>query len=88
MASFDELVKSVVESLRAATPRDTVELGVIHGFCIDAAHKNASMVTFLSSVGGLEALSAQLSRLPDQIEAVDIDGSMWQFVPKAEPHPS
>jgi hypothetical protein len=88
MASFDALVKSVVESLSAATPRDTVELGVIHGFCIDAAHPNVSMVDFLSSVGGLEALSAQLSRLPEHIEAVDIDGSLRKFVPKAEPPPS
>ncbi|MBW9089718.1 hypothetical protein JNB91_18010 [Rhizobium wenxiniae] len=85
MERFEELVKAVIVSMREITPRETVELGVIHGFCIDAAETEApDLITFLSSVAGLEAVTAQLGRLPEYLTAVAVDGATWQFVPKAE----
>lgn len=82
MERFEELVKAVVVNMREITPRDTVELGVIHGFCIDAAASDApDLITFMSSVAGLEAITAQLARLPEYLTAVAVDGATWQFVP-------
>ena len=81
MASFEQLVTAVVSTLRELTPREDVELGVIHGFCLDAAQQKApNLISFLSSVEGLQALSAQLSRLPDFLEPVGVDGATWHFV--------
>jgi hypothetical protein len=79
--TFGGLVLEVVVALREVSPRSTVELGVIHGFCVDAAHANApALVNFLSSVEGLQALSAELSRMSEKITAVGIDGAEWRFV--------
>jgi len=82
MERFEELVKAVVVNMLEITPRQTVELGVIHGFCIDAAETEApDLIAFLSSVAGLEAITAQLSRLPQYLTATAVDGATWQFVP-------
>lgn len=86
MANFEQLVTSVVATLREVTPRDSVELGVIHGFCLDAAEEKApNLITFLSRVEGLQALSAQLSRLPDFLQPVGVEGATWLFVQKSTP---
>lgn len=81
IATFQVLVHDVVAGLRDLSPRSTVELGVIHGFCVDAARERApTLVAFLSSVDGLEALSAELSRMPEILSTVGVDGAEWQFV--------
>jgi hypothetical protein len=81
--TFQELVDGVVCGLRDLSPRSTVELGIIHGFCVDAAKDNApTLVSFLSSVDGLQALSAALARMPETVTAVGVDGATWRFVDK------
>lgn len=81
--TFQELVDGVVCELRDLSPRSTVELGVIHGFCVDAAKDNApTLVSFLSSVDGLQALSAELSKMPEILTAVGVDGATWRFADK------
>jgi hypothetical protein len=63
-----EFVSSVVEDLRRMTPRETIEFGVLHGFCLDEAQRRKHMlIEFLTSAGGLAALSAALSQMPDQL---------------------
>ncbi len=80
-SDFTQFVTEVVITAREITPRKSVELGVIHGFCTEVAHKRAShMLEFLASVNGLTALSLELSRMPDLITAEDVNGSMWAFV--------
>jgi hypothetical protein len=84
MAGFEQLFTSVVADLRKITPREHVELGVIHGFCLDAAHSKApNLIAFLSSIEGLDALAALLSRLPHFVQPVGIQGATWQFVESA-----
>jgi hypothetical protein len=81
--NLQDLIGDVIVSLRDLSPRPTVELGVIHGFCVDAARQYApTLVTFLSSVDGLHALSAELSKMPDTVIAVGVDGAEWRFVEK------
>lgn len=81
MTSFEELVQGAVRGLRDLTLRETVELGVLHGFCVDVARENQpDLFLVLSSIDGLAAFSAHLSRMPDVIEPIDCDGSRWRFV--------
>ncbi len=81
MSSFEVVVETVVAALRDITPRETVELGVLHGFCVDAAREAyPHLVMFLSSVEGLNAFTAHLYRLTAVIEAVDVTGSTWRFL--------
>jgi hypothetical protein len=80
-----EFVAAVVLTARDFTPRDTVELGVIHGLCLDAANDHAPhMLRFLASVDGLEALASVLNQMPQIIVAVDVSGASWQFVREPE----
>jgi hypothetical protein len=82
---FSAFVLAVVAATRDFTPRDTVELGVLHGFCLDAAKDHAPhMLRFLASVDGLEALASALGQLPHIIVAVDVKGASWQFVREQE----
>jgi hypothetical protein len=81
MDQLEDLVETVIAGLRDLTPRQVVELGVLHGFCVDAARtNNPNLVLFLSSTQGLEAFCAHLSRMPHLLEVVDPDGSRWRFV--------
>lgn len=80
-SDFTQFVVEVVITAREITPRRSVELGTIHGFCTEVAHKRAShLLEFLASVNGLAALSAALSQMPDLVIAKDVSGSMWTFV--------
>lgn len=81
---FRRIGEAIVAAVRDATPRQTVGLGVLHGFCLDAAQTDGSrFVDFLSHVDGLTALSAQLSRMRELIQPIDIGEAQWRFV-KAE----
>lgn len=78
---FDELVKNVVISLREITPREEVELGVVHGFCVDYAQQNAPhLLGFLSHVDGLDALAAELSRMVEILQPAAVSASRWRFL--------
>jgi hypothetical protein len=80
-ASFTDFVQQVVNDARAITPRPTVELGILHSFCLDAAQaRRPQLVDFLTSPGGLAALSAALAQLPDLVRQADVDGARWEFV--------
>lgn len=81
MTSMAQFVERLLCELRAMSSRDTVELGVLHGFAVDAAQAYyPKLATFLSSVDGLQAFCAELHRLPELIEPINIDGSDWRFV--------
>jgi len=79
--NFTEFVIAVVTSARDFTPRETVELGIIHGLCVDAAADHAPhLVEFLGTVQGLDALSGVLSQIHDVLVPADVAGSSWIFV--------
>lgn len=84
MTAPDELVALVTKvttTARDFTPRRSVELGVLHGLCLDAARKHEPhLVEFVASVPGLIAISGILSQLPHIIASNDPDGAMWSFV--------
>lgn len=81
MTSLEQFIERLIIGLRDISPRDTVELGVLHGFAVDAAQSNTpKLAAFLSSMGGLEAFCAELHRLPEIIQPVSIGGSEWRFV--------
>jgi hypothetical protein len=70
----------VINFVLGATRRETVELGVIHGFCIDfAEHLAPNMIEPLSSIEGLRALVAALERRPHITIPVDGDIARWGF---------
>lgn len=76
-----DLVTRVVLAARDFTPRQTIELGFIHGLCLDAARKNSPHLTeFLASVKGLVAITAILTQLPHIVTSNDPKGSIWTFV--------
>jgi hypothetical protein len=78
---INALVTKVMIAARDFTPRDAVELGVIHGLCVDAARKGAPHLTeFLASVSGLVAITGVLSQLPHIVVANDPNGAVWTFV--------
>ncbi|AYD05108.1 hypothetical protein [Neorhizobium sp. NCHU2750] len=86
MTLLEQFIEHLILGLREISPRDTVELGVLHGFAVDAAQMEApKLATFLSSVDGLQAFCAELHRLPEMIQPVDIDGSEWRFIRAAVP---
>lgn len=86
MTVLEQFIKHLIISLREISPRDTVELGVLHGFAVDAAQDQApKLAIFLSSVDGLQAFCAELHRLPNVIQPLNIDGSEWRFVREAVP---
>ncbi len=76
-----DLVTKIITTARDSTSRETVELGVIHGLCVDAARKSAPhMIEFLSSVRGLVAITVTLSQLPHIVTVNDPKDSTWTFV--------
>lgn len=81
--SFIEFVEEVVAEVRDITPRSSVELGILHGFCLDAAQqRRPKLVDFLTSPAGLSALSAALGQMSDKVLQADVDGSTREFVRK------
>ncbi|TWF47534.1 hypothetical protein [Neorhizobium alkalisoli] len=81
MTSPEQFIERVITGLRDISPRDTVELGVLHGFAVDAAQSDTpKLAAFLSSLDGLEAFCAEQHRLPEIIQPVSVDGSEWRFV--------
>jgi hypothetical protein len=78
---FDHLVGSVLSMVRDATPRKTIEFGVIHGFCREFAEDLApELVDILNRVEGLESLVPALERRPDLVVAASEEKSLWYFV--------
>jgi hypothetical protein len=78
-----ELVTSVISAARDFTPRDTVELGFIHGLCLDAAHTHQpDLLEFLASPRGLAAVSLVMSQRPEIVKSDDPQGAVWTFVRK------
>lgn len=79
--SFDQLVGTVLAEARALTPRDTIELGVIHGFCRDFAEKQApGYIDLLSRVESLQALVPALERHPALVLPATPEKALWNFV--------
>lgn len=79
--SFDQLVGTVLPEARALTPRDTLELGVIHGFCRDFAERQApGYIDLLSRVESLQALVPALERHPALVLAATPEKALWNFV--------
>jgi hypothetical protein len=79
--AFHTLVLRVTTAMRDFTPRQSVELGVIHGMCVEAARQHEpQLVDFLNSVNGLTALSAALSQLPHVVVTADVNSGQWTFV--------
>ena len=82
--TFIDFVSSVIDDIRDLTPRDTIELGVIHGFCVDAAQaRRPHFIEFLSDAGSLAALSAALAQLPHKVTSVDVTGAAWRLAEQA-----
>lgn len=78
---FIEFVAGVIDSTIALTPRANVELGVIHGFCVDAAYeRQPHFIEFLAPPSGLAALSSALSQMPQKLQPIDVDAGLWTFV--------
>ncbi len=76
-----DLVTKVTTAARDFTPRQTIELAVIHGFCLDTARRNAPhLIEFLSSVPGLVAITTTLTQLPHIVTTEDPRGAVWSFV--------
>ncbi|MFJ6323333.1 MULTISPECIES: hypothetical protein [unclassified Rhizobium] len=85
LLTFDELTAQVISMARDQTPRASIELGVIQGFCLDvAADLSPDLVRYLSSVSGLDQLVSTLESMPDLIRPAASDRALWNFVrPKA-----
>jgi hypothetical protein len=80
LLTLDDLVDHVITFVCGATRRETIELGVIHGFCIDFAERLApNMIEPLSTVDGLRALVAALERRPHVTMPVGGDLARWGF---------
>lgn len=80
-----ELITRVITAARDFTPRETVELGFVHGLCLDAAHThNPELVDFIASARGLAAIALVLSQCSEIVTSDDPKGAVWTFVRK--PH--
>ena len=76
--TFDDLVGSVLSMARDATPRRTIEFGVIHGFCRDfAADLAPELIDILNRVEGLECLVPALEKRPDLIVPATEEKALW-----------
>ncbi len=81
LLTVEELVAQVVVMARSQTPRDSVELGVLQGFCVDVATDlSPDLVLFMSSANGLERLVSVLNSMPDVILPATCDNALWNFV--------
>lgn len=77
------LVTQVVSAARDFTPRDTVELGFLHGLCLDAARTHhPDLLDFIASPRGLAAVTVILTQLPDVVTAKEPTSGTWAFVRK------
>lgn len=78
-----ELITQVITAARDFTPRETVELGFVHGLCLDAAHAHhPDLVEFLASTRGLAAMAIVLSQRPEIVTSDDPKRAVWTFVRK------
>lgn len=81
LLTFDELVGRVILMARDATPRDTVELGAVHGLCLDlAADLAPELVDDLNSVDSLQRLIEVLDSKPNIVLPQLPDKSRWRFI--------
>lgn len=81
LMTFEELAARVIVTARDQTPRPAIELGVIHGFCLDVAEDLApELIGVLASVDGLHLLVAALETMPDIVKPSSGDKSSWEFV--------
>jgi hypothetical protein len=81
VSNFDELVGNVLTMARDASPRKTIEFGVIHGFCRDFAEDLApNLIDLLSRVEGLQSLVPALERRPDLIVPATDEKALWCFI--------
>ena len=80
-----DLITQVITAARDFTPRDTVELGFVHGLCLDAANAHhPDLVEFLASTRGLAAVALVLAQRSEIVTSDDPTGAVWAFVRK--PH--
>jgi len=78
-----DLITQVITAARDFTPRETVELGFVHGLCLDAANAHQpDLVEFLASTRGLAAVALVLSQRPEIVTSDDPKGAVWTFVRK------
>lgn len=84
--TFDELTARVLSMAIDQTSRETIELGVIQGFCLDLAEDlSPDLVPVLTSITGLELLVATLEHMPDFVTLAATDKSMWKLVRHCSP---
>jgi len=78
-----DLITQVITAARDFTPRETVELGFVHGLCLDAANAHhPDLIDFLASTRGLAAVALVLSQRPEIVTSSDAKGPVWTFVRK------
>lgn len=76
-----DLVTQVITAARDFTPRETVELGFVHGLCLDAANAHhPDLVEILATARGLAAVAVVLSQRPEIVTSDDPIGSVWTLV--------
>jgi hypothetical protein len=81
LLTLEELTTQVIAMARGQTSRDTIELGVIQGFCVDVATDvSPDLVPLLSSVNGLDLLVSTLEGMPELIRPGAPDRAVWNFV--------
>lgn len=81
LLTLEELTAQVISMARDQTPRASIELGVIQGFCLDvAADLSPDLVPYLSSVKGLDQLVSTLESMPELISPDAPDRALWKFV--------
>lgn len=81
LLTFEELAAKVMVMARGQTPRRAIELGVIHGFCLDVAEDLApELIRVLATVDGLHQLVGVLETMPDVVKPSSADKASWEFV--------
>lgn len=76
-----DLITRVITAARDFTPRATVELGFVHGLCLDAANAHhPDLVEFLATPSGLAAIVLVLSQRPEIVTTDDPRKAIWTFV--------
>ncbi|WP_312407315.1 hypothetical protein [Rhizobium sp.] len=80
-----DLITLVITAARDFTPRETIELGFVHGLCLDAANAHhPDLVEFLATARGLSAVAIVLSQSPEIVTSDDPIGAVWTFVRKSK----
>jgi len=75
-----DLVTQVITAARGFTPRETVELGFVHGLCLDAANAHhPDLVEILATARGLAAVGGVFFPRPGVGTSDEPLGCVWSF---------